>query len=71
MNKLQYLFLCLLFSIGCTGAQTPDSWTKLADFPGAARTGVASFSIGSLGSMGMGTFALDTFPYTTYYPTNF
>ena len=68
MRRIKYIIGFLLFS-GLLVAQTPDSWTKVADFAGAARAGALAFSIDSFGYVGFGSFPNGLGGNT--YPTDF
>ena len=46
-------------------AQTPDSWTRVADFPDTARTGAVAFSIDSFGYVCLGVYFSGRYMYPT------
>jgi hypothetical protein len=62
--------ICFLFAFTVTVAQTPNTWTRMADFGGSHRGGSIFFSTDSFGYIGLGEFQLDTFPYRNVYPTD-
>ena len=74
MKRIKYIIGFMLFS-GLLAAQTPNSWTQVADFGGVARSGVVAFSIDSFGYLGLGgfpngiggsTFPTDFWQYNPY-----
>jgi N-acetylneuraminic acid mutarotase len=62
---MRQLILLLALALSLTaGAQTP-AWTQKADFPGTAREGAVSFSIGNKVYMGIGGTSSDFYEYDT------
>ena len=74
MNKIKFT-ICLLLFFCASKAQTPDSWTQVADFGGVAREAALAFSIDSFGYVGLGgfpngrggfTYSTDLWQYNPY-----
>jgi N-acetylneuraminic acid mutarotase len=65
MKELKYLFYLLLFSC-MAEAQNPDTWTRVANFGGSARTYSLGFSVDSFGYVGLGKTADTILGGSTY-----
>ena len=73
MRKIKYTF-CFLSLCFASVAQTPNSWSRIADFPGTARAGAAAFSIDSFGYVclggqagsGAGVYPTDLWQYNPF-----
>jgi N-acetylneuraminic acid mutarotase len=69
MSRLKYVLYLLLFS-NILIAQTPNTWTRVADFGGIARENGFAFNIDSLGYECLGASWSDTAVPNTIYPTD-
>jgi N-acetylneuraminic acid mutarotase len=71
MKKIACVIMSFVFVYPVVG-QTTNYWSRIADYGGVARANAISFSLDSFGYVGAsGEYQLDTFPYTTIYPTDF
>jgi N-acetylneuraminic acid mutarotase len=68
MKKLQLKKLvCIIAMVYSFTARAQYSWTQMANFPGAARTEAACFSIGHYGYVGCGSTGLRTANFSDWW----